>query len=388
MPSTFDPQEAACQELLARCLDSGTWPVALLDEVRRGTETLEGSRAFFRIVVERLGDLFEPRLCDVYARLFTELIGEPELFSRYQRIRQPRPLSLTPRRVYVLSRVTLGADIAVTSVLLDAAKQRFPRAEIVLVGSRKSGELFAADDRITLQEVTYGRGGSLAERLAVRPDLWDDNGIVLDPDSRLTQLGLLPVCAEDRYFFFESRSYGGDSNLALPELASRWCEEVLGVAGQPYLALRKPGVAPARATVSLGVGENPAKRVADPFEAELLRLLPDDTLIDQGAGGEEQERVRRAARAPQRLFQGGFAEFAALIAQSDRFVGYDSAGMHAAAALSVPLVCVFAGAVSNRMFERWKPTGPAPCHVIRVTKDTAVAELVAAVEGALTNPSR
>ena len=29
-------------------------------------------------------------------------------------------------RVIVLSRVTLGADVAVTSVLLDAAKQRFP----------------------------------------------------------------------------------------------------------------------------------------------------------------------------------------------------------------------------------------------------------------------
>jgi hypothetical protein len=29
--------------------------------------------------------------------------------------------------VFVLSRVTLGADVAVTSVLLDAAKRRFPK---------------------------------------------------------------------------------------------------------------------------------------------------------------------------------------------------------------------------------------------------------------------
>ena len=32
----------------------------------------EGGRAFFRIVVEGLGDRFEPRLCDEYARLFAE----------------------------------------------------------------------------------------------------------------------------------------------------------------------------------------------------------------------------------------------------------------------------------------------------------------------------
>ena len=50
--------------------------------------------------------------------------------------------------IFVLSRVTLGADVAVTSVLLDAAKRRFPHAEIVFVGPRKNYELFAADPRI------------------------------------------------------------------------------------------------------------------------------------------------------------------------------------------------------------------------------------------------
>ena len=32
-----------------------------------------------------------------------------------------------PGRVFVLSRVTLGADVAVTSVLLAAAKNAFPK---------------------------------------------------------------------------------------------------------------------------------------------------------------------------------------------------------------------------------------------------------------------
>ena len=65
-----------------------------------------------------------------------------------------------------------------------------------------------------------------AERLAV----WDDlkplaarpDCLVLDPDSRLTQLGLLPICDEDRYHLFESRAYGARATLNLPALAARW----------------------------------------------------------------------------------------------------------------------------------------------------------------------
>ena len=36
----------------------------------------------------------------------------------------------------------------------------------------------------------------------------DPQSIVVDPDSRLTQLGLVPVCADERYYFFESRTFG------------------------------------------------------------------------------------------------------------------------------------------------------------------------------------
>ena len=50
---------------------------------------------------------------------------------------------------------------------------------------------------------------SLRDRLQASASLWLEDGIVIDPDSRLTQLGLISVCDEDRYFFFESRSYGG-----------------------------------------------------------------------------------------------------------------------------------------------------------------------------------
>ena len=73
------------------------------------------------------------------------------------------------------------------------------------------------------------------------------DAVVIDSDSRLTQLGLLPICAEDRYHLFESRSYGGASASPLPELAAAWAVETFGgPPARPYVALRarRPAAAP------------------------------------------------------------------------------------------------------------------------------------------------
>ena len=97
------------------------------------------------------------------------------------------------------------------------------------------------------------------------------------------------------------------------------------------------------------MGENPAKRIADPFEEQLLALLAGTGLplcIDKGAGGDEAERVDRAVArsgAAVTFWEGSFAGFASIIAGSRLYVGYDSAGQHVAAACGVPLISVFAG---------------------------------------------
>jgi ADP-heptose:LPS heptosyltransferase len=345
------------------------------------------SAALFGVLVEGLADRFEPLLCDAYARLFSQAIAHATgadaaaLASRYEWVRRPRKVSSTPKQVLVLSRVTLGADVAVTSVLLAAAKRRFKNARIALAGPRKNYELFANDPRIDHARVDYGKGG-LRERLAAAEELKalaaDPDCLVIDPDSRLTQLGLLPVCPEERYHLFESRSYGAETDKSLPELTSAWAAETLGVTGaKPYVAVvserdqvpkQRPYIA-----VSLGVGENAAKRIADPFEAQLLALLAKTGLaicIDKGAGGEEAERVERAVHhsgAEVTFWDGSFAGFASLIAGSELYVGYDSAGQHIAAACGVPLISVFAGFPAPRMFERWRPAGPN-CEVIRVDR--------------------
>jgi ADP-heptose:LPS heptosyltransferase len=375
--------ELLAKELLDHCLASRPWPEQLLDRLLAG----RADQALFRIVVERLGDLFEPRLCDVYADLFSHVIARripslhaDHLFARYQRVRAPRVCDRDPatvESVFVLSRVTLGADVAITSVMLDAAKQRFPTARIWFAGPHKAWELFAGDPRLNHLPVAYGRSGALDDRLSIWPALREavskPAGIVIDPDSRLTQLGLMPICREADYYFFESRSFGRDGSEPLSVMASRWAAETLGVANaRPYICTGRD--APAFATtVSFGVGENPAKRLPGDFEAELLRRLPRPILIDKGAGGEEAERVEHAvskAGAGITTWDGSFAGFAEHIARSRLYVGYDSAGGHVAAACAVPLVCIFAGFASERMLQRWKPTGPGQIAVIRADRSS------------------
>jgi len=388
----------AALEILACCLDGRPCPPQRLGELVRaaGSEDLElaqqGTRALFQILAEGLADPFEPRLCDCYAEMFCRVISSvlPELeadslLARYGRLRRPRVFaggSEQARRVLVLSRVTLGADIAVTSLVLDAAKRRFPEAEIVLAGGGKSQGLFVADGRVGRLPIPYSRSGILRERLALWPALRDEarrpGTIMIDPDSRLTQLGLLPLGPEENCFFFESRAYGGESKESLTMLTRRWLAETFGVSdARAYVATSGPADLGGRPliAVSFGVGENPAKRIPDPFETELLQTLARHhalVLVDRGAGGEEAARVDRAIAAtglgPDRVraWEGPFADFAAIIAASRLYVGYDSAGQHAAAACGTPLVSVFAGFASPRMFDRWRPTGPGPIEVVRV----------------------
>jgi ADP-heptose:LPS heptosyltransferase len=391
------PCTEIAQEILSCCLRGIPWPPELLRQlVDRASgpdqeDALAASRALFGVLAEGMADLFEPRLCASYAAILSYAIASAtpgstaaELLERYGRVRQVHRFdgdAGAVRNVFVLSRVTLGADIAVTSAVLDAAKRRFRSARVFLVGGAKSAELFAADPGARHIPISYGRGGTLRERLAIWPALRaacsHPGSLVIDPDSRLTQLGLLPVCADHDYYFFESRSYGGDGEDSLTFLVRRWLEQTLGVPdATPYIAPAEkidPGEGPV-VTISLGVGENPAKRIPDPFEEDLLRALGRKKailLIDKGAGEEEAERVERAIersgvdRARVRTWEGSFATFAGMIARSSLYIGYDSAGQHAAAATGTPLVSIFAGYPSHRMLCRWQPTGSGPIEVIR-----------------------
>jgi ADP-heptose:LPS heptosyltransferase len=408
------------------------------------------SDAIFGTIVEPRGDCFEPSAVSLYNRVFSQIVQrcrevEPELDSglagfglateadvvrRAEAVRpsgSARPHLEGPGdidKVILLSRVTVGADVAITSVLLGGLRRKYPHVRFVLVGGSKLTELFGGDSNLSFCHLDYTRAGPLRERLLgwlelveLLRDLAHESGagrcLIVDPDTRLTQLGLLPVVPNDtNYLFFPSREYGAASPASLARLAADWLNEVLDTAGTalPLLHLN-PGdraaaaalVAPLRAsspgsviTVNLGVGENPKKRVGDEFEKALvLHLLREGAavILDKGAGQEESARIDRIVRRAQEenaagsrlnVWSGPLGLLAALISESDLYIGYDSAGQHIAAALGVPCIDIFAGYSSKRMTDRWRPTGLAEVILVDAaagrTPNDILAEVAAQVK--------
>jgi hypothetical protein len=423
-----------------------------------------GVRVLFPALIERLNDSFDPAACELYDRIFAQVIdfyrrlpqagdfdealrgfglmNESGLLARKSAIRNPGSAIRDPRsairKVLLPSRVTIGADVAVTSVIIAKLRPMLPCAEFVLLGSAKLRELFGGDPRVRIREIKYERGGDVLSRLKSWIDVVEavngeigglsaDEFLLIDPDSRLTQLGLLPLVKDERnYLFFESRSYQsaktagsdpksqGPNPQSIGQLASCWANEIFGENGEafPYVAapsehrdfghlvvekLRRAGAS--RVTVvSLGVGGNQNKRVSEEFEIEMVNhLIKDSTLVlDKGATCEEREQIDRVAadlRAAGRAvieigdgdraraialekieadavtWDGGLGAFAGLIAASDRYVGYDSAGQHIAAALRIPTLTIFVNTGSPTFAERWRPYGPGIIEVLNVKSE-------------------
>ncbi len=408
-----------------------------------------GLEALFPSLVERLNDSFEPDYCALYDSLFAQIIdfyrrlpeagdldaelhyfglsSEQDLLARKARLRPPRGVLGAElekiKKVLLLSRITLGADVAVTSVILKRFQEVLPEAEFVFIGSRKLIQLFGGDPRVRFREVSYERSGGVLARLkswleVVRivqselQPLQPDEVLIIDPDSRLTQLGLLPLVKNDTgYLFFESRSYRHPEASCLAQLTAHWVNELLGTASivHPYLALTseqrelgqgicqrlRAGGASALVSVSLGVGGNLRKRLPDPFEERLLRdvLAKATVILDKGDTQAERDQVNRiiellrqqgqtvieidepgaarvleaeAIQAELLTWEGGIGGFAALIAGSDQYLGYDSAGQHLAAALGVPTLTIFVSSGSELFAERWHPYGPGVMEVLKI----------------------
>jgi hypothetical protein len=325
----------------------------------------------FGDLIEPMADSFDssliPAYIDVFSRLIERMLPEQRgLADRYQTLRVSRP-GFEPRRVVVLSRVTLGADVAITSTLLDAARRRWPHARILLAGSRKNHALFQG---IGLIETPYQRSGTLAQRLAaglqLAAELVGEDTLVIDPDSRLSQLGLLPLAPVERTLFFESRGAGSGTE-SLVHLTKQFARETLGVDAAPWFDVQQTA-GDFDVTVSFGVGENLKKRIGDAFEADLIRGLVSRgarVLLDSGAPGtDEAERAARYESYGIALWRGSFDAFAGSIARSRIYIGYDSAGQHVAAAAGIPRITVFAGYPNQRFLDRWRPDGPGPSVIV------------------------
>ncbi len=252
--------------------------------------------------------------------------------------------------------------------------------------------------------------------------------LVINLDSRMLQSGLLPVLPEveekDRFFFWDPTTEAPEVPCrSLGEDLVAWLDTVFGTHTEPlHPRLHLPEAdrsfaervaahfcfekRPFTVSMNFGVGGNLRKRVVDAggtrdpavpsaFERSLVLGFLDAgaaLILDQGFREEETRPARalmeatRAAGhtvvevsgtgdldggvvpAPDRpvlvAFEGSVARLAALIRCTDLYVGYDSQGHHAAAALGRDVIAVFAGYDTPDFPDRWRPMGPGEIHVV------------------------
>lgn len=401
------------EDLAARCFrsllsGSDDW-IEPADQLARlaaaEVDDAPASRAVFAHIVEPLADRFEPRLALAYRHFFARLLthcdwlqpdlrrlsltDEAPLLERADRIARPASARLDQqhvRRVIIPSRVTVGADVALTLRAVARVLHCCPAAEVEFWGGKSSASLLPDDPRVRFRHWDYPRRGGLRARLEnwlrfqkeVQAQ-WDDSTWLIDLDTRWSQAGMLPLTPNDeRLLFWESRSYRSESAEPLSRLIDDWLTDSIGPRASNTLSIPVPAPDlsdPKRpfALVNFGVGGNEAKRLGTNFERKALQSLHDagyQVLLDQGFGEEERERAEElAADGLAQLRQTSITELAGLIAAADLYLGYDSAGGHIAAALGTRAVDLFAGAVSPRMVDRWSPWGVRPAEVIAVATD-------------------
>lgn len=336
------------------------------------------------------------------------------VLQRYKKLLalSEKPLSFKPSRIIVLSRVTIGADIMITSIILQRLKEAFPNALIELLGSRYLAGLFHNCSALHFTELDYDKNYSLLQRIGISVKVYNEvrlrcseygkeNLLLVDPDSRLSQLGLIPLMPleQTRYFCSRSSVFADDSG-SLAANCNRWLDHWLGSRKTftfPAVFLSEKCKAAALSftgrlrqagsqviVISFGVGRNERKRIADPFEEKLLDELlftPNRLIIlDSGRSSEGLARVEKhlsriGARGFQTVFfaekdlsagivpfrdgvigfRGSIGMIGALISEADGFFGYDSCCQHLAAASGTQGVVVFSGYPSERFLQRWRP---------------------------------
>lgn len=97
---------------------------------------------------------------------------------------------------------------------------------------------------------------------------------------------------------------------------------------------------------------------ADGYESKIVIELSEATKPDLPA-----DLLRQADIV---TWDGSIGAFAGLIAASDQYIGYDSAGQHIAAALGVKTLTVFVSSNNATFTERWRPFGKGKVEVVNV----------------------
>jgi hypothetical protein len=404
----------------------------------RAFDGADGARWFFRTVVEPACDSFDPRAQREIERVLADVLAESgrrdgrmraaldghDVIGRRMAAVDGGLVRRAPDLCVIPSRVTIGADVAITASIVAVVRTAWPQTGVALVGSPRLLEpVTHGQSDVEVWDHAYPRHGSLLDRLAVWRDAvdtfarrthGDTRCLVMDPDSRITQLGLLPLGGPTRVF--DSRTASPTDPAGLADLAAAWAAGVTGAAPQrarlvpaaDHLGWGSELVHRLRTRhqrpvvfVSLGVGGNPRKAAGVAAEIDVLRRVAKHAVIvlDSGATPAESSRANEVAGAvadglagtlvagalPEEDAQAVFvlrdASLPAaigLVAAADLVAGYDSAFQHIASAVGTPAVAVFVDPPSPTFVDRWRSPGTTAVTVGRTATTEAVADTVIA----------
>jgi ADP-heptose:LPS heptosyltransferase len=416
------------------------------------TRSKKACAAIFSQVVEVWNDRFEPAGRQRYQRYFGRIVhraclrqptlsavlqedglaDEKAFLARASAVAQTGAVVSAPKRILVPSRVTVGADVLLTSVLLQHLRQTWPQAQIILAGDAKLAGLFGGMDNLEIVPVSYQRRGPLSERLAAWLPLRQmviDRQIeaVFNPDSRLDQLGLLPLGRQASYHLWQTLEPDPAHPKSLSEHLDSWCQTVLAsasVTGGPIaprlffdektkaIAARLHPALTATPTlaVKLDFGGNDLKGLPQEREVQILKEAQAKgwrLLLDRGFGAEELARNEVLTQAlglpfadvdldapgtqipntPLIRATASIAAWAAALSGCHKALAYDSAGHHLAAALDIPLVTIFTGHPHKNFPIAWQPRGRGQIDLVIIpTEERAKTQHVQTVLDRLGTP--
>lgn len=403
------------------------------------------SKALFGIIIESLCDDFEDMQTETYNLVMTNIISylrnnekgqildkmlkafdihsSFDLLDRIETVRfKNNKTRVYPsfKKIFILSRITIGADIAITSVIIQRMMKLFPNAEIVIAGTDKLKSIFGGNKKIKIREIKYSRRGNIFDKFGSwlqlikiieeeKHNYSSDDFLIIDPDSRLSQLGLLPLSKLNNYYYFNSREYVPlKGNISMPVITNKWIDKVFGINdfSYPNVWLKDDDIKNVEnfikplknsnlklIAINFGVGGNYRKKVPDYFEEKLLLkiLQTPNTLIilDKGFGDEE---LTNSNNLILKISEQGFftnhaslkkpikdnissgiigiecsiGEMGAIITLCDKFIGYDSACQHLSSAIGTKTLTIFAGSNNSRFVRRWTAFGKGKCELIHV----------------------
>ena len=241
------------------------------------------------------------------------------------------------KKVFVLTRSKPGGDVAVNSLIMQTMQDRFPGAEVILVGPKKHGQVFdnmgiriaepakpapvvINDVRRSprLNELIMGNWTSL--RGVIEPEMDDlqrgEESIVIDTFTRPVFFSTLPAFRGDAdsgsYFYFDMVPYedATGEKMTYGATVRQWARDIFGPAnGEYYAKTSMPQEDKSKAArifdelgmrdrhvvaIGNGCGGDYLKAMSQGFETELVkRVVAEDAQVvfDMGFTGEELQRA-------------------------------------------------------------------------------------------------